>query len=303
MFPKLRNHLSLSKLPYVFHADAGTIYRVTHQTSETGKLFISIPKTQRRLKELHDNLEDSGDEARHELFTIIRSLAALEDNYEEDHGTSKGLLTLRQALAVAAAMAYKSKKRLLIASESLSNSIYTLYPDLRNGKWKTDPPPLEAEIITREWKALTNGEIPMVSFALRSPISHLCSRYVRYYSNAKQGGINPLKPETWIAKQVEIDGNSRQHSGIFPALHKSYIKYHSRLGYCRPYGFKELVESLDVCATIGLSGEQCMRFTDLPKENESIIKPDDLKILESRVVAALDLADYLQLVLNEQVME
>lgn len=266
VFPALKAHLCLQKLPYTSHSSVPRRFSSWSTTKSNTGYLIDPKAVEERLGGLNNHVSLAEDaKALHELFSIVKSLAHIISH--NDHWENQQLRTLlRTALGVGASCAKSIGANVLVASESLSNSTFPM--SLKESLFHRIQK-LEVDAVCREWRLLTHGNIPVISFCLREPIDHLYSRYTRYMINCQANKRKALTPRSWTHAQCKALLVNRQHSALFPALHQSFSSYHSELGYIKVYTYQQLMDSHDVCSLLGLANEAKVGFASLPRENRS----------------------------------
>ena len=262
-FTSTEHYLCLQKRAYRAHNAAAQDEGL--QVSNGGYIvdyndFVS------RLEALQDRgLASAGE--RDLLFLIVKEVAGILCS-QQLQGRRRWQQLLTQALGLAARVVVCGSKYrgVMIASESLSNT-----PLAITGKLSKvyDRITLPTKVICDAWKVNDLGLLPCISFCLRDPEEYVLSRYMRYSVNKmmRGEGHTALSPEEWLTVQVQGHKLKPWSSALFPAYHKSYIRYHSKYGFVRPYGFRELLASEDVFDLIGLAGERKVAFSAFPKEN------------------------------------
>jgi hypothetical protein len=263
-FPTLENHIVLQKQAFQFTGDSAkekTYIQYDHK-NESIRGF-SASGVERRLAILEHSPHGIDSEARDELHTMLKIVTQLACLNQSVHDTK--LLRAIIKRVIFASTNHKStsdNKRLIIAGEWLSNSPAALSP-LDKPMQRTLP----SQIIVDIWRELS-GTFPIMGFCLRSPVDLLCSRYFRFLGNTHPLTIKQLRsPGSWTLSQCQLFKRSPFHSALFPAFHKTFLKYHAKLGNIRPYGFAALQKTSDIAKLLGIPFEPCISFRELPKEN------------------------------------
>ena len=297
--PSIKHYLCLQKRAFRPHSVAAQDEGL--QVTKGGYI-LDFRQTVFQLEDLQ-NRDLASASARDLLFLIINAVGDVLCR-RELQGRRRWNQLLSQALKQAArgVVCDSQYNGIVIASESLSNTPLGLTGSLSK---ISDRITLPTQVICDTWKASAEGQVPCISFCLREPEEYILSRYMRYLVDTMMRGEDQetLSVEGWLNKQVRVHRLKPWGSALFPAFHKSFIRYHARHGFVRPYGFRELLASDDVYDLIGFSGEKKVAFNEFPKENSFHTLMDVAFSAKERIHKLLNKMQLLSLLHQEQLFE
>ena len=299
-FPTIENYLCLQKRAFIPHADAIQDQGIQVVHGERNLISFSAIKSNLEVLQNTDILSASD---RNLLFVIINTVGTcLSRKRLQARRRWYELLIKALSLAAHRVSSASCYTGIMIASESLSNTLLGIKGELSSISNKMVLP---TQVICSAWKRSGLGQTPCISFCLRDPEEYILSRYVRYSINmiSLGEGQKALGPEEWLTVQLQAHSQEQWTSALFPAFHKTFVRYHAKCGFVRPYGFRELLASDDVFDLIGLSGEKSVAFSAFPKENSfpTLMEiADDAKLRLHRLLSDMKLLSVLH---QEQLYE
>ena len=107
----------------------------------------------------------------------------------------------------------------------------------------------------------------IVLIVLRDPLAFLVSKYFRLVRMRAKKKKASLTPEQFILNQALLEQKRPGTSALSLACHVSLVSSLKSVADTRPIGFKALLNSTDVAATLSLNGEKPRAFSDFPSEN------------------------------------
>ena len=116
-------------------------------------------------------------------------------------------------------------------------------------------------------RAYEFGFSPRVLVILRDPLHYLRSKYCRTFFQRRSSGSRKLSAGEYIDKQCRLEAQFPGTSVLSVAMHARFVKSLAELSYVKSVGFKGLVGSIDVFRTMGIPGQNIIKFSDLPVEN------------------------------------
>jgi len=263
-FPHLQRYLVIQKLAYRYAPKEANQY--PWFTTDGPRVIGCSPTLMlKRLPYLQHEITDSSNgEGVNELHAIIRNAAWMLQYrlQSSEEAILRDLLeeSLTVSLTIAKAL---GSVGILITGEWCSGGLGALNPLYSNLLPKG---PLPVQSIGEAWARLT-GQAPLISFCCREPMSLLRSRHQRFVVNSDTDQTKYKSAYLWTCSQIESYWSSPQQSALFTALHKSFLRHLTGLGFVRPYGFQDLLNAEDIGKLIGIDTQQPISFKNMPPEN------------------------------------
>ncbi|QNI69361.1 P-loop containing nucleoside triphosphate hydrolase [Cyanobium sp. NS01] len=136
------------------------------------------------------------------------------------------------------------------------------------------------------------GIEPRVLICLREPLGYLRSKYLRTLGQRRAIGARLITPYEYIIKQVALEESCPGTSVLSPAQHSRFLKTLQACSAVHAVGFRVLIQSNDVFAQLGFTGQPLHAFRDFPRENQLPYSIEEEEYVRLEVIRALKSTTY-----------